>query len=84
MLLGAFGHLELVASFPEQIGNVDRRQRIGAANLQQVAFGQEPLAPDEKPSDPSVRGGGGVIARSGGVAVAAGAWTSVIADSMRS
>ena len=49
-----------------------------AANVQQVAFGREPLAPDEKPSDPRTRGGGGVIARSGGVAVAAGVWTSVI------
>jgi ribosomal protein S18 acetylase RimI-like enzyme len=48
------------------------------ANLQQIAFGQQPLAPDEKPSDPRSRGGGGVIARSGAEPLAAGVWTAVI------
>jgi GNAT superfamily N-acetyltransferase len=49
-----------------------------ATNLQRLAFGEEPLSPDEQPSDPRARGGGGVIARSGSEAVAAGVWTKVI------
>jgi ribosomal protein S18 acetylase RimI-like enzyme len=49
-----------------------------ATNLQRVAFGQPPLGPEEEPSDPRARGGGGVIARSGSEAVATGLWTRVI------
>ena len=57
------------------MGDGDLRE---AANLQRVAFGQDPLDPSEDPPDPRVRGGGGVIARSGSEAVATGVRTSVI------
>lgn len=49
-----------------------------ATELQRHAFGDPPLGPDEKPSDPRARGGGGVIARSGSEPVAGGGWTRVI------
>jgi ribosomal protein S18 acetylase RimI-like enzyme len=71
--------LEATAAVPElsirPLGQADLRD---AANLQHVAFGQAPLRPEERPADPAARGGGGVIARSGSQAVAAGVWTRVI------
>jgi ribosomal protein S18 acetylase RimI-like enzyme len=56
------------------IGDGDIRD---ALNLQHVAFGGEPLPDDEEPRDPRRRGGGAVIARSNGEAVAAATWTAV-------
>ena len=46
-------------------------------NLQRAAFGEAPMADDEEPRDPRRRGGGAVIARSNGEAVAAASWTPV-------
>jgi GNAT superfamily N-acetyltransferase len=47
-------------------------------DLQRVAFGQEPLAPDAQPPDPRRFGGGAVLARVSGEPVAAASWTNVI------
>jgi len=46
-----------------------------AVNIQRVAFGGQPLEPNEEPKAPS---GGGVLARSGDTAASAAAWTPVV------
>jgi ribosomal protein S18 acetylase RimI-like enzyme len=46
-------------------------------NLQRVAFGEAPLPDGDEPRDPRRRGGGAVLARSNGEAVAAASWTAV-------
>ena len=53
------------------VGDADLRD---CTNLQRVAFGEEPLTAEEEPRAP---GGGAVLARAGGVPVAAAAWTKV-------
>jgi ribosomal protein S18 acetylase RimI-like enzyme len=45
------------------------------ANLQRVAFGEQPLADGEEPPRP---GGGAVLARIGSEAVSAASWTAVV------
>jgi ribosomal protein S18 acetylase RimI-like enzyme len=57
------------------VGEQDLRE---ATNLQRVAFGQPPLADGEEPRDPGARGGGAVLARAAGDAVAAAAWTAIV------
>ena len=48
------------------------------ADLQRAAFGQPLLAAGAEPSDPRRGGGGAVLARAGGVPVAAAAWTAPV------
>ena len=36
-MLRAFGDLDLIAGFPDQVGDIDHRQRIGAVHFQKVA-----------------------------------------------
>lgn len=36
-VLRAFGDLDLIAGFADQIGDIDNRQRIGAVNFQEIA-----------------------------------------------
>jgi len=36
-MLRAFRDLDLIASFADQIGDIDNRQRIGAVNFQEIA-----------------------------------------------
>jgi ribosomal protein S18 acetylase RimI-like enzyme len=57
---------------------VDDADLWDVKNVQRPAFGQPPLAPDEDPGDPRLRGGGSVLARSAGEPVAAATWTAVI------
>jgi predicted GNAT family acetyltransferase len=47
-------------------------------DLQREAFQQPPLGEKEMPRDPSANGGGAVLARAGGIPVAAANWTTVI------
>jgi ribosomal protein S18 acetylase RimI-like enzyme len=49
-----------------------------STNVQRVAFGLEPLAADEPPSDSRRRGGGTVLARVAGAPVAAATWTAIV------
>lgn len=48
------------------------------ADVQRVAFGGEPLHEDERPRDIRARGGGAVLARAAGRAVAAAGWTEIV------
>jgi ribosomal protein S18 acetylase RimI-like enzyme len=73
---------ELVAADPAvdalsvaAVGDGDLRD---LARVQRAAFGVEPLAADEAPSDPRRAGGGAVLARVGSEPVAAAGWTAVV------
>lgn len=57
------------------VGDGDLRD---AANVQRVAFGDRPLAPDEPPGDPRRRGGGAVLVRVDGAPAATATWTAVV------
>lgn len=71
--------VDAAANVPDlSIKPVDDGDLHAAAGIQRAAFGQPPLGADEPAWDPRAGGGGAVIARSGGEAVSAGAWTAVI------
>ena len=61
-----------------EVSVVGRDGAREVANLQRVAFGQSPLRDDEEPRDPPRGGGGSVVARIDGPAVAAAGWTPVV------
>jgi len=62
--------LVVIAVGPEEVRE--------CADLQREAFDQPPLGEGEVPRDPSANGGGAVLARAGGIPVAAANWTMVI------
>jgi ribosomal protein S18 acetylase RimI-like enzyme len=57
------------------VGDGDLRE---TGNVQRAAFGLDPLAADEPPSDPRGGGGGSVLARVAGAPAAAATWTAVV------
>jgi ribosomal protein S18 acetylase RimI-like enzyme len=59
------------------VAAVRPRDARAAANVQRVAFGQDPLPAEDEP-DPRRSAGGSVLARAGGEPVSAATWTRVI------
>jgi GNAT superfamily N-acetyltransferase len=58
-----------------RIGPVADADVRDCASLQRVAFGGDPVSPDEEIRDPRPTGGGAVLARAAGEPVSAASWT---------